>query len=261
MKKLELPEIKQELFILLKEIKAVCEEHNIRYYLGCGTLLGAVRHKGFIPWDDDIDILMPRSDYNRFIELQKNGLLKNTLFCNELNKKYKYPFAKYSKNGTHIKEGILSAGKFGVFIDIFPMDGLGDTEIEVKKALKKMQPHVSFQWVGLINPWLKVLSFLFPPLFITAMLHNFFLKKVNKIATSKPFDAHSYVGVMVYSGSETFIMPKRLYDGTTMLPFEGEDFAVPSGYREWLELHFGKDYMTPPPISKRKGHGFKTYVF
>ena len=93
MKELSLQEIKQVELEILKEFNSFCEENNIRYFLAFGTLLGAIRYKGFIPWDDDVDVLVPRDDYNRLLKQFQNNE-KYCLYAFERDKKYSFPFAK-----------------------------------------------------------------------------------------------------------------------------------------------------------------------
>ena len=140
MKELTLQEMKEIEFSLLKEFRTFCEQNNIRYYLAYGTLLGAIRYKGFIPWDDDVDVLVPRKDYNRVIELFKDH--ENIkLYSTERNKKYGYPFAKLCDMNTLKIEGIVKNGVVqGVEIDIFPLDywenDLEKAKAEVKRISK-----------------------------------------------------------------------------------------------------------------------------
>jgi lipopolysaccharide cholinephosphotransferase len=251
-------EIKQRLLVLLKEIKEVCAEHNLKYYIIGGTLLGAARHKGFIPWDDDIDIHMPREDYNKLIELQKDGKLKNTLHAYELNKKYKYLFGKYSDDNTRVKELYLDAGKFGLAVDIFPIDGLGDTYEEAHAMLKKIKPWTKLQKVSLINKWFK-LAILFTPGFWLLLIKGFVNRKYLKLHSKHSFYDKNFVGTFVIRAQERRIFKKELYADTVLLPFETEEFHAPIGYKEWLEQFYGKNYMDIPPIEKQANHGFTAW--
>ena len=124
----ELEELHQIELDMLKEIDRICRRENIQYYLAGGTLLGAVRHKGFIPWDDDIDIAMARDEYERFLKVMKkerHPYLK--IFAMEFDKEYQYTFAKVVDTRTRLIEEIgKDLPDMGVFIDIFPIDGLGN---------------------------------------------------------------------------------------------------------------------------------------
>ena len=248
-------EIKQRLLVLLKEIKETCEQHNIRYFIIGGTLLGAVRHKGFIPWDDDIDIQMPREDYNRFIQLQKDGLLKNTLHVIEVNPRYKYLFGKYSDDNTHVNEYALNAGNFGVSVDVFPLDGLGDTYEEAKAVQEKILPWAKLQKVSVIKKRFKLII-AFTPGFPLLLMRKFINRKFIKIQTKRSFYDSNYVGTFVVKSQPRRIMKKEIYSDIVMLPFEDAEFPAPVGYHEWLERFYGKNYMSPPPEGMQKNHGF-----
>ena len=125
-KNINLEELKKIQFDILKKVAAFCEKNKIKYYLGYGTLLGAVRHKGYIPWDDDIDIIMPRPDYLRFIEIFNKSTPSPELkvLSHYIDKNHPYPFIKLINTKT--KQVSHSSIKYdmGVCIDIFPLDGL-----------------------------------------------------------------------------------------------------------------------------------------
>ena len=128
-------EFKPILVDMLKTIDKFCSDNNLKYFLAYGTLLGAVRHKGFIPWDDDIDIIMPRSDYQKFIQYFNKGTQSHTLQvvdCYSTNNYY-LPFAKLIHTGTVVLENVNNAIPLGVFIDVFPLDNMTD---QFKKSKK-----------------------------------------------------------------------------------------------------------------------------
>ena len=122
MDELSLQELKDIEFNLLKEFRAFCNENGIRFFLAYGTLLGAIRYKGFIPWDDDIDVLVPREDYNKLIRIFRDSD-KYRLYSFERNQKYGYPFAKLCDMSTRKIEFYFEPlVDYGVDIDIFPLD-------------------------------------------------------------------------------------------------------------------------------------------
>ena len=132
MKELTLPELKEIEFDILKVFDAFCKEHNIKYFLAYGTLLGAIRYKKFIPWDDDVDVLVPREDYDRILTLFQDDDRYN-LFAYEKNQDYRFPFAKLCDMTTRKVEFNLDNGvELGVDMDIFPLD-YWDNDVEKAK--------------------------------------------------------------------------------------------------------------------------------
>ena len=149
MEKESLDKLHDTLIEILDYVVSVCEENDLTYFLVYGTALGAYRHKGFIPWDDDLDIAMPRQDYEKFIEIaNKNKDAKYTL-QNELNeKKYYLPFAKVRKNGTKFVEDIAQNmyENEGIFIDIFVLDYVDDIntlKYKVKSLVTTYLKHIN----------------------------------------------------------------------------------------------------------------------
>ena len=141
MTELTIEDIKRTEFTLLQQIKKVCENQKIDYSIIGGTLLGAVRHHGFIPWDDDIDIIMPRKSYNQFIEFCAHNDAGFDFVCHELNSTYYKLYGKVSSRETCLIEENANRGKctIGVNIDVFPVDGLGETKNGAFKLLKKQK--------------------------------------------------------------------------------------------------------------------------
>ena len=127
---------------ILKEIDRVCKKHNILYWLDSGSMLGAVRHNGFIPWDDDLDIAMFRDDYNRFLEIASKELKENYfLQTHQTDSEYPLFFAKVRRNNTFIDEKRyrrLNIHK-GIYVDIFPVDKLGSNIKVAKKHCRKLR--------------------------------------------------------------------------------------------------------------------------
>ena len=130
MKKITIEEAKKIELDILSYIDDFCQKNNIEYFINYGTLIGAVRHKGFIPWDDDIDISMTRENYDKFIEYYKNDKSKYKLLALETNKHYFNNFAKIVDSTTRIDNTrIYKSYPSGIFIDIFPMDSFSDKKI------------------------------------------------------------------------------------------------------------------------------------
>lgn len=133
----DIEEIKKIQLEILKYVDQFCSQNNIKYALGYGTLIGAVRHKGFIPWDDDIDIIMRRNDYNRFIELFSKETGRYKVWSHNLQTDYPIPYAKVTDEKTLKLEGTNYYVERGVDIDVFPLDDLPNDEKAVDKVFKK----------------------------------------------------------------------------------------------------------------------------
>ena len=134
MRNIEINELKKLELDILIEIDEICTKNNFRYSLAYGTLIGAVRHKGFIPWDDDIDIFLPRPDYNKFVDYCSKNKTIFKLLSYDNSRWYSYPFAKATNQNTVIEEEETDFnGKMGIYVDVFPLDGLGDTYNDAKR--------------------------------------------------------------------------------------------------------------------------------
>jgi len=257
LKELTAEQIKKIAFDILLEVTNYCEKNNITYFLACGTLLGAVRHSGFIPWDDDIDIMMPRPDYNKFLDSYK-GKYK---LCKPSEGRYYY--AKVFDDKTIKKESNIDEKKYkdiGVDIDIFPLDGIVNDERIVNKLYKKeefleMLLRLSNQPIFHRKNPLKAINRVIPRLIGSKNL----VKMIESNAQTYKYEDSDYVVRMRRSTNGfTGALPKEVYEKLYM-KFEGHDFCVPKGYDAWLTRFYG-DYMVLPPIEKQWRHASKCYI-
>ena len=264
MHKLSLDEIKKIELKILKEFDYFCKENNLRYYLAGGTLLGAIRHKGFIPWDDDIDVCMPREDYKILIKNfsdTKNIKLKSNLLGN-----FDRPFTKLVDVNTIIDSKFdASENNKHLWIDIFPVDGLSENLKEVKKAYEKC----SFYRTVLIladaklgegkTTFRKYSKYILKPL---AKLYGKerCIKKIEEIAASNQYESSKYVGIVTYGlygvGER---MLKSEFEKSVEVEFEGYKFPAFSCWDSYLTGLY-RDYMQLPPIEKRKTHDITVYL-
>ena len=251
---------------ILKQFKQFCEKNQIKYYLLAGTLLGAVRHGGFIPWDDDIDVAVLREDYDKLLRLlKKDRSLGSKKFYVHIpgDKGYRWPFIKIvNKNTVAYEEDHY---KTEIWIDVFPMDFLANTKEERQKIYKKIVKYnyfahlASYDWnfCRFICPkklalqyvrW-KLLHFIGAEFFVKRISEGKFFGKQGK----------DYVGCVVYPiDPEKDKYSIEAFKKSIEVKFEDETFPIPSGFDEMLTNFYG-DYMTPPPEKDRNGHKIRAY--
>lgn len=243
---------------ILKDVAKFCDDNNIRYFLAYGTLIGAARHKGFIPWDDDIDIQMPREDYNKFIKTYKS---KHYEVISPYDKRAKHSMAKVIDTRTIKIEKAVRYKKgeeLGIDIDIFPLDGQPDDEKDfLKYYRKKHRLYKGFYFT--ISSWSKYslkgkIAYAIPYLIANLMGKNYFLDKANQIGRKYEFDKSKYIGTTatLYETVNNRNL-KEWYSSSTELQFENNSFKVPVGYHNVLTKLYG-DYMTPPPQEQQVTH-------
>ena len=245
------------------EIDRICRENNINYLMDAGTLLGAVRHKGFIPWDDDLDICMLREDYDKFAEIAKTEL-DSKYFYQDVNtdKNYGLCFAKIRENNTIFREEMAKNvhAHEGIFVDIFPIDNISDNISTAKFVFKvslflRMLLLAKSKYI-LDNSTiskkieifiLKALSIIIPRKFII-----YLMKKVQSKYKNKDTKMVTSFGTSYFNKN---VMNKKWYSEGKEYIFEGKKLFGTKHYDEFLSFLYG-DYMTPPPEGKRENrHG------
>lgn len=252
---------------ILKTIAEICESQKLRYALIYGTLIGAVRHHGYIPWDDDVDIMMPRPDYDKLLGYLKNHIHEYShlkVFNREECIEYPYMITRISDDRYEIEMANEKPFGMGVFIDIYPYDGLGKTKEEaIKYGLKSdrlsslcyqaTREHFAMETTtSLIRRIVKL------PVYLYAKLRgkNCFQEELEKLARVKDYDSSEYVGCVIWlSWGERDIFPRKWFDETIMMPFDKYEFRVPKEYDRVLRHEYG-DYMQLPPEKDRVGHHF-----
>lgn len=252
MKQLTLDEYRKvELDILIK-IDKICREHNINYFLFAGTLLGAVRHQGFIPWDDDIDISMLREDYDKLAEIIQNGDYGLNFIRIEENPDTIYPYGKICDTTTTIEEkNFKEVAGYGVFVDVFPFDYLPEDEKErarLKKKYYRMYKLLTHSArTGYVKTDSVITNLKRGTAFQLAKLANTnrLIEKMNSDFVKLNEKKSNYVGL---AWSIAWLLED--YQSTSEVSFEGHNFLAPKNPDRVLKTHFG-DYMKLPPENKR----------
>lgn len=256
-KPIPLDEQKKIRLEILKEIDIFCRENDIRYSLAFGTLLGAVRHQGFIPWDDDLDIMMPLPDLLRLKSLFHSDKIE---FCDiDTMSNYRCAFANLGYKATYRKEGIIGSF-FGVGIDVLPYIGVSD-DVSVrdaffKKAEKFQKTRIDFLvWQSRLLKILPIKSILgFKKAIKNYRDYLYF--------NSLPYDKAKafYVIALPLEKRDKCIFSKDLFDGFVDLNFEGIRVQCIEQYDFFLTQVYG-DYMQLPPIEERVPHHGQTYYW
>lgn len=251
---------------ILRVIDAFCKENQIEYFLDSGTALGAKRHGGFIPWDDDIDVGMLRGDYDRFLELAEGGLPKGySLHAFDNTHGFACFFAKVYKDGTtYATAETLAAGcNQSIFVDVFPYDVLSSDEAELQKQLQGTRKWriISFLYHSkvVISPWkssmgqrlFRLLSCLAHHALRTVLkrsaIQDGFIKSLNfSAAPSNKVASFAAANPGAYLIDELY--PPKPYD------FEGEEYPCPRELEQYLIKLYGKTWNLLPPDEDRKTH-------
>lgn len=265
MKELTLQELKEIEFEILKMFDAFCKENNITYYISHGTLLGAIRYKKFIPWDDDVDLLIPRKDYDRMISLFKDTE-RYRLFAPEKDAKYRYPIAKLCDMTTRKVEFDCNNGvELGVDIDLFPLDAWDDDLSHAKKEAEYIQKNMYHLYLTKIKKPItdnivKKIGMSLVMLFYKMLGSRHFIKKIIKASHNEGQKDSKYLGCKAWCvyGAKG-IIPAEVFSDTVDIEFEGQMFPAPVGWDKYLTCLYG-DYLPEPPKEKQKTHHtFKAY--
>lgn len=257
MKNASIEELKSIQLDILDDVHRFCTENGIRYSLGGGTLLGAVRHTGYIPWDDDIDINMPREDYERFIRIynsEKNEVLdlRNSRNCVEL-------CVKICRKGTKMTDLALGRTLWGINIDLFPIDGCPDDFgphcnqiLYLRKKLSQICPYYQVVRKKDKTKWflkyiLKRIIYFYP--------HNvlYLKKEIDNLSRRYPLTRGKLGGGILGGYAHKEVMSADTFFSYDDILFENRMYRTISDWDTYLHSLYG-DYMTPPPVEKQITH-------
>lgn len=260
MVELTLTSLQQVSLDILKDVHVFCKENGIKYSLAYGTLLGAVRHKGFIPWDDDIDIYMPRPDYEKFFKIYKN---EKYVAVHE-SESY-IAFGRVCDNKKTIVKTSLpweKSDKLGVWIDVFPIDGIDDIKANFSRTIRDIDILLKKQLAarraipGLFSQKSPIEIFKQFCRKMKYLLLN--VQKVNQsiseMCSRFPYEAANHCSQLVCNGNkDKEFFEKAIFEDYTELDFEGEKFMAVKDWDSVLRMNFS-DYMQLPPEEERVQH-------
>lgn len=242
---------------IMKDIDELCQKNNIEYYLLGGSAIGAIRHKGFIPWDDDLDIIMNNDNYNKFVEVCRAQLDSSKYFFQEGLKDWSMYFSKIRLKGTKLGEGVnytSNPDMQGIFVDVFKMDNVPANKFKALWQYFCAKTYLCYQLAvrgdrensfGLKKRLMIIMSF---PL-KAKVIRGWFKKQVEKYNGMET----DYWGFFYGRTSfRTAIVRKDYFGKPLRVPFEDTELCVQEHYHEYLTQMFG-DYMTPPPVEQQVG--------
>lgn len=253
MRKIQPEELKVLQLGILDAVVSFCEENNIQYWLDSGTLLGAIRHKGYIPWDNDIDLGMLRPDFDRFMRTFNEKNERYKALCYENDKTILNGFIKVMDTTTVLYEPDEKGVKICVNIDVFVYDNAPDDDKKVEKMFRRrdfcnrLNSMRNFyrtkhkkKLIHLCKMVCYPVSLLFP--------RSYFVKQLVK--NSKKYVNAETKRVGNFTAFSPVVCEKSVFDGFIDVEFEGKIYKAPAGYDRWLRAFYG-DYMQLPPVEKR----------
>lgn len=248
---------------IMDEIHRICTKHKITYYMIAGTLLGAVRHGGYIPWDLDIDIAMLREDYERFRQVCTTELGEMYRYLDhEVEPRYDRPHALISKKRTklHLKYDHQNpeTPNFGIYLDIFPLDNAPDEQRLRKKQAELLKRIRSFKLLRIPYSYSKKRWKRYAHYGVSFLLSWIPLVWINRFQQKQMKKYNGTVSTHVCAMASSYAydkecMPREVYGEPVLLAFEGRQYYAPARYVEYLERVYG-DYMQLPPLEKRKAN-------
>ena len=278
MKELQIDEIKDLEMEILTEIATFCDKNNLRYYLCGGSLIGAIRHKGFIPWDDDIDISMPRPDYEIFINRFHCEKEYIRVFSWPINNDYWRTHCQVFDTRTFIVEDSYRqdiAKENAVFVDVFPIEGMPSSSMKQKLYWAGYSVLHAIHYGTILNnkksnhfgKEAKLKNFFrtaIKSIFIGLFRHVDY-RMVNRVcewyAKLYSFEKSEYVALVAEYGDYGIrgITPKSIYNQVLVVPFENSYFKIPGDYDYYLRKVYGNYMQLPPECDRVYKHSFYAY--
>ena len=264
MKEMDINTIRKIQLEILIDVADFCEKNNLRYFLSGGTLLGAIRHDGFIPWDDDIDIQMPRPDYENFIHSYNHE--KFQVYCWDNDKDFLCTYAKVVNTDTILIENCSFGKLLGVNIDVFPVDGLPSNEKKIKNIVfinKLLWGLVACATINDISNRSKIKQIeisIIKSFYKIFPVKSYVTGKAIKMSKKYNFENSNKVATLVWGNGLKEVINKSTATEYHKKSFEGNFFNIPVNYEDYLINKYG-DYMKLPPENERiYKHDIKVYL-
>ena len=261
LRELNLEEVKDLQLKILDRVHKWCLNNGVRYWLDCGTLLGAIRHKGYIPWDDDIDLGMLRPDYDKFCALFNKSNDRYKVITIENYKNFYQPHAKVVDLKTFLSDG---GHPLAVNIDVFVYDNAPDSDEETQKMFKKrdllrqMTELKISNGIGENDSFFKRIKKATVHFLLKTVTNRFLVSQMVK--NCKKYSKRQTERVGNFSSFSKTVFLKDIFKDMADVEFEGATYKMPVGYDEYLKTFYG-DYMVLPPVEKRVStHTFKAYM-
>ncbi len=264
MREMNIEEMRAVQMDLLDVFDRTCREHGLTYSLCGGTLIGAVRHGGYIPWDDDIDVMMPRPDYDRFIQLrfEEPYLLEAPELLGK-EKPYVYMYAKlYNTKTVLIEDPHMKRLQSHVYIDVFPLDAIADDEETFRKEFTRIRKNIwNYITMEQADSFLQVKGLSLPRRIkwtAARMMRNllpprYYYYKALEIIRTRDYDSARFTGHPLSEARPVYRYPKEIMVMDNHVAFEGKEYSAMHDYKEFLRIHYG-DYMQLPPVEERVRH-------
>lgn len=254
--------------MITDQVKSICEINNIEFFMIGGTMLGAIRHKGFIPWDDDVDLGMLRKDYEKFISCCENSLDKSKFYLQtDFNDTYyAFDFAKIRLKGTSVTESFSENVNTnqGIYIDIFPLDNLPDNKWKARYTLFRFWIYRNLLWVKCgygEKERKKKLSYKAARILASFIsIDNLKKKKNNTITKYSDIKTNYVINSDGAYGLKKEIIKREWVENIIPYTFEDRVYPGVSNYRDYL-THFYNDYMELPPENQRNHHARQSIDF
>ncbi len=263
---IEIAELQKRLSPMFKDLVTILDQNNVQYYAVGGTLLGAIRHKGFIPWDDDIDISIPRPEYDTFIANANKMLPPHyVLETHHDNDTFPYHYAKLYDTRTTLVANFTQPFPRGIYIDIFPLDGITSNKKEQIKNVKKMRFYLKIHrrvfTLKAHSPHLshRVGHCVLAPIAKIFYSKKAVLKKIDDLSQITPWEQAEYIVNYFGAWKTKEIHKKSWYNERIQLPFDDFKVWAPKEYEKVLSCLYG-NHMELPPVETRKSHHKVKYI-